>query len=180
MLDAAICPFSCCRSALTAQPAAANSTPLLGKAQRVPSPTKQPRGTATKEVRALMADLSLEDREGQQGRGTLAMLSPVRTHGHLRAQLGVDKVSGVDEGDGAYMQGECLGLGGCSANHWASRQGCGQWQFFLRGRTALRQVGAPVQVVTPVRRSVRNQTPHAALPDMLQMTNFSYGERLLS
>ncbi|GAB4820054.1 hypothetical protein N2152v2_007100 [Parachlorella kessleri] len=109
------------RSALKAQqPLAVDGTPLLGRAQRVPSPTKMPRGSAAKEVRALLAGLSLEDREEVEGRGTLAMLSPVRAHSHLRAQLGVDKV------------------------------------------------------VTPVRRSVRHQIPHAPLPDLLEQTNFSY------
>ena len=85
---------SCCSSALKSQPLAADGTPALGRAQRVPSPTKAPRGTATKELRALMEGLSLEDgaAEAQGPLGTLPMLSPVRAAGHLRAQLGVDKV----------------------------------------------------------------------------------------
>jgi hypothetical protein len=32
-----------------------------------------------------------------------------------------------------------------------------------------------LQVVTPVRRCVRNQVAHAAVHDMLEQTNFSYG-----
>lgn len=78
------------------QPLAADGTPLLGRAQRVPSPTKVPHST-TKELRSLMSALSLEEEDGGAGAqaamlGTLPMLSPVRAQGHLRAQLGVDKV----------------------------------------------------------------------------------------
>ncbi len=66
----------------------------------MPSPTKVPRSTM-KELRALVSGLSL-DGEEMENMGMLPMLSPVRVHGHLRAQLGVDQVG---EGACALLTG---------------------------------------------------------------------------